>query len=47
MRTVGRVTVPLHSGFPVADRGAFRDAERENGNYGHNEDSVASYWRCG
>lgn len=47
MRISGHVTVPWHSGFPVADHGAFQDAERESGNDGHSEDSVASCLRCG
>lgn len=47
MRILSHVTVPWHSGFLVADRGAFRDAERESGNGGHSEDSAASCSRCG
>lgn len=47
MRLVGRGTVPWHSGFPVADRDAFLDAEQENGNGGHSEGSAASCSHCG
>lgn len=47
MRIVGHVIVPLYSGFPVADHGAFQDALRGNGNGGRSEDSAASCLRCG
>lgn len=49
MRLAGRAIVPLHYGFPVADRDAFQDAERENGNGGRSVDSAAScscYGQC-
>lgn len=46
-RLVGHETIPWHSGFLVADRGAFQDAELKSGNGGRSEDSAASCWRCG